>query len=100
MLTIRLSRQGRKNLVFYRVVLTEHTKPIKVWAQAVLGSYDPHKHLLTVDIATIKAWIAKGAQVSERVAKLLYAETKDALFQKFFVHRERKGVTKKEAKKA
>jgi len=55
---------------------------------------------LTVDIATIKAWIAKGAQVSERVAKLLYAETKDALFQKFFVHRERKGVTKKEAKKA
>ena len=57
------------------------------------------KHTLEVDVATIKDWIAKGAQLSERVAKLLYAHTKDALFQKFFVERTRVGKTKKEEKK-
>ena len=29
MLVIRLSRHGRKNLAVYRVVLSEHTKPVK-----------------------------------------------------------------------
>jgi hypothetical protein len=37
--------------------------------------------------------------LSERLAKLLYLQTKDQLFQKFFVHRERHGTTKKEEKK-
>jgi hypothetical protein len=32
--------------------------------------------------------------MSERVAKLLYKETNDALFQKFFVMRERKSLPK------
>ena len=99
MLSIRLSRHGRTKLPFYRVVLTEHTKPAKSGYQAVLWRFDPMKHTLEVDVATIKDWIAKGAQLSERVAKLLYAHTKDALFQKFFVERTRVGKTKKEEKK-
>jgi len=64
----------------------------------VLGGYDPIKHNLEVDVDAVKKHIAYGSQLSERVAKLLFAHTKDALFQKFFVQRERKGVTKNDKK--
>lgn len=99
MLVIRLSRHGRKNLAVYRVVLSEHTKPVKYGYQEVLWSYDPVKHLLNVDVEAITSWIKKWAKPSERVAKLLLNQTKDELFNKFIEHRERKGVTKKEEKK-
>lgn len=59
MLAIRLSRHGRKKLPFYRVVLTEHTKPVKVGYKEILGSYDPMKHILEVNVDVIKSWISK-----------------------------------------
>jgi len=96
MLVIRLSRHGRKNLAVYRVVLSEHTKPVKCWYKEVLWSYDPVKHILKVDVDSIVSWIAKWAQPSERLAKLLLKETKNELFNKFIEHRERAGKTKKE----
>jgi len=99
MLVIRLSRHGRKNLAVYRVVLSEHSKPVKYGYKEVLWSYDPLKHTIQVDIPSIIARIKKWAQPSERVAKLLFNETKDDFFKKFIEHRERKGVTKKEEKK-
>ena len=99
MLTIRLSRQGRTKRPFYRIVLTEHTKPVKFWYKEILGHFDPLNHKLEVQVEQIKAWIEKGAKPSERVAKLLLNETKDPLFEKFFEKVERKWQTKKEAKK-
>ena len=99
MLVMRLSRHGRKNLAVYRVVLSEHTKPVKFGYTSVLGSYDPLQHKLTADVDTILSWIAKGAKPSERLAKLLYKDTKNEIFSKFITHRERKGVTKNEDKK-
>lgn len=99
MLVIRLSRQGRKNLAVYRVVLSEHTKPVKFGYKEVLWSYDPVKHALNVDTDAIVAWIKKWAKPSERLAKILLKETKNELFNKFIEHRERKGVTKKGEKK-
>lgn len=99
MLVIRLSRHWRKNLAIYRVVLSEHTKPVKFWYKEVLWSYDPQKHEFKADVESIISWIGKWAQPSERVAKLLLKETKNELFNKFIEHRERKGTTKKEEKK-
>ncbi len=99
MLVIRLSRHGRTNLAFYRVVLSEHTKPVKYGYKEVLWSYDPVKHILKVDTDAIVSWIKKWAKPSERLAKILLKETKNELFNKFIEHRERKGVTKKEEKK-
>lgn len=90
MLAIRLSRHGRSKRPFYRVVLTEHTKPAKSGYKQVLGSFDPMKHLFEADVVAIKELIAQGAQPSERVAKLLFQSTKDEFFQKYFVERERK----------
>ena len=94
MLTIRLSRHGRSKRPFYRIVLTEHTKSAKFWYKEVLGSYDPLHHKLEADVEAIKTWVSKGSQMSERVAKLLYKETNDTLFQKFYVMRERKSLPK------
>lgn len=59
MLVIRLSRTGRTNLASYRVVLTEHTKPVKSGYKEILGSYDPHAHKLDVDTEAIVSWIEK-----------------------------------------
>ena len=95
MLTIRLSRQGRTKQPFYRVVLTEHTKPAKSGYQQVLWRYNPLNDEAKYDIEAIKSWIEKWAKPSERLARLLFAETKDELFQKYFVHRTRTAKKKK-----
>jgi uncharacterized protein YdaU (DUF1376 family) len=42
---------------------------------------------MDVNLDEVKLWISKGAQPSERVAKLLYADTKDELFKKYFQER-------------
>ena len=39
------------------------------------------------DLDEIKLWLSKWAQLSERVAKLLYANTKDDMFKKYFTER-------------
>lgn len=44
----------------------------------------------------MKEWVSKGAQLSERVAKLLYNETKDDAFKKFIVVRQSTKKSKKE----
>ncbi len=98
MLTIRLSRHGRSKRPFYRVVLTEHTKAVKSGYMEVLGSYDPLKHVFAANVDSIKGYISKGAQLSERVAKLLFKETNDEMFKKFYKEIERKGVKKNEKK--
>ena len=41
MLKIRLSRAWKKNMPFFRVVLTEHTAAVKHWYKEVLGFYNP-----------------------------------------------------------
>jgi len=96
MLRIRLSRHGRTHKPFYRVVLTEHTKPVSSGYQVVLGWYDPINHKQDLDIEAVKEWISKGAQPSERVAKLAYKLSQDETFKKFFRIRDRQRPKKKE----
>lgn len=98
MLIIRLSRHWRTKRPFYRVVLTEHTKPAKYWYKEVLWSYDPLSHKLEVETDKIKSYIEKWSQVSDRVAKLLFKETKDKLFEKFFTEKTKNRKPKKESK--
>lgn len=90
MLKIRLARGWRKWLPFYRIVLTEHTKPAQCGYKLVLWRFNPIAHTMEADVDAIKNWISKWAQLSERVAKLLYAETKDKLFTKYFIERQSK----------
>ena len=87
MLKIRLARHGRKNLPFYRIVLTEHTRPAQSGYKLVLWRYNPIAHEMDVNLDEVKLWLSKWAQLSERVAKLLYAKTKDDMFKKYFTER-------------
>ena len=85
MQTIRLSRWWRKNLPFFRIVLTDHRKPVKSWYTDVLWRYNPLRHESEVDTTKMLALIANGTHVSSRVAKLAYNKSKDETFKKFFV---------------
>ncbi len=73
MLKIRLQRTGRKNRPFYRVVVAEHSAPVKGNIIDQLGSYDPLEKPWRFDVDTDKVleWIKKGAKPTNTVARLL-----------------------------
>jgi len=72
MLKIRLSRAWKRNMAFFRVVLTDHTKAAKHGYKEVLGFYNPFtKEFKLKDLAKIKWYVANGVQFSPRVEKLL-----------------------------
>jgi len=95
MLKIRLARHGRTKKPFYRVVLTEHTRPVQSGYTQVLGWFDPIAHKMEFQVNEIKAYIEKGAKPSERVAKLLYQATNDKFFAQYYEERTRVKITKK-----
>jgi len=103
MLKIRLSRTGKHKTPFFRVVLTEHTNPVKSGYKLVLGRYDPLKHISKIDAEKVKEWIAKWAQPSNRVAKLLKKETNDTFWDKYITlstaHRKPKNAPEEEETK-
>jgi small subunit ribosomal protein S16 len=72
-LRIRLQRSGRKNRPNYRLVVAEHTAPVKGHYIDSIGSFDPlvEKHGLVVDTAKMQEWIKKGAKPTNTVARLL-----------------------------
>ena len=96
MLKIRLARHWRRNRPFFRVVLTERTKPANSWYIEVLWHRDPINKDLKIDVEKAKYWISKGAQPSERVAKMLFNITQDEMFKKFFRYVERNRPKKKQ----
>jgi small subunit ribosomal protein S16 len=75
-LKIRLSRGGAKKRPFYRVVVADSRMPRDGRFIERLGTFDPLRpkddaSRLVLDAEKAKAWIAKGAQPSDRVARLL-----------------------------
>ncbi len=72
MLKIRLSRAGKKNMPFFRVVLTEHTRAAKHGYKEVLGFYNPFsKEFKIKDLDKVKQYASNGVQFSPRVQKLM-----------------------------
>ena len=72
MLKIRLSRAGKRNMPFFRVVLTEHTKAAKHWYKEVLGFYNPlTKEFNIKDLVKVKTFVSNWAQFSPRMEKLM-----------------------------
>src|SRR3989338_3272849 len=72
MLSIRLTRVGKKNAPSYRLIVIEKTRD--PWAKAleILGNYNPRQEPpeITFDIERIKHWLSKGAEVSDTVWNL------------------------------
>lgn len=75
-LKIRLSRGGAKKRPFYRVVIADARCPRDGRFIEKIGTFDPLKakdaaDRLVLDTEKAAAWIAKGAQPTDRVARLL-----------------------------
>jgi small subunit ribosomal protein S16 len=75
-LKIRLSRAGAKKRPFYRIVVADSRMPRDGRFIERLGIYDPLKAKdaegrIVLDEEKAKVWIAKGAQPTDRVARLL-----------------------------
>jgi small subunit ribosomal protein S16 len=70
---IRLARHGSKKNPVYRVVVADSRVQRDGRTIEEIGKYNPQHEPSLVDIDTDKAraWIAKGAQPTETVAKLL-----------------------------
>ncbi|HEY0703613.1 MAG TPA: 30S ribosomal protein S16 [Candidatus Acidoferrales bacterium] len=73
MLTIRLSRIGKKKRPFYRVIVTEKTRPRNGRFVEIVGTYDPLKTPALIDLKRdrVDYWLSKGAQPSDTVRSFL-----------------------------
>jgi len=72
-LRIRLSRIGKKKHPFYRVIVTEKTRPRNGRFVEIVGTYDPQKKPAAVNLndERVKYWLDKGAQPSDTVRSFL-----------------------------
>jgi small subunit ribosomal protein S16 len=70
---IRLARVGARKQPYYRVVVIEKDRARNGRSVEVVGTYNPRTSPASVDLKLerIEYWKGKGAQPSERVAKLL-----------------------------
>ena len=71
MLKIKLSPIGKKHEPHYRIVVADENSKLTGRAIAILGHFHPLTHQITADTDLVKAWIAKGAQPSEKIRRLL-----------------------------
>jgi small subunit ribosomal protein S16 len=73
---IRLARVGSKKNPVYRVVVADSRSPRDGRFIEIIGRYNPQSDpsLIDLDEAKVKDWIAKGAQPSETVRRLLKAK--------------------------
>jgi small subunit ribosomal protein S16 len=70
---IRLMRMGKKKQPTYRVVAADSRSPRDGRFIEILGTYEPRAEpsVILIDTAKVVRWLSKGAQPTERVAKLL-----------------------------
>jgi len=78
MLTIRMARAGTKKRPFYHIVVADSHSPRDGRFIERLGYFNPllpkdKEERLKFDIEKAKAWMAKGAQPSDRVKRFLDA---------------------------
>jgi small subunit ribosomal protein S16 len=73
---MRLTRVGSKKNPIYRVVVADSRSPRDGRFIDIVGRYNPQHEpsLIEFDEAKVKEWLAKGAQPSQPVARLLKAK--------------------------
>jgi len=74
MVKIRMARMGRKGVPFYRVIVIESKKARDGEYIENVGYYDPRSKNLRINRDRVEYWIAKGAQPTNTVAKLIAKE--------------------------
>jgi small subunit ribosomal protein S16 len=70
---IRLARVGARKQPYYRIVVIDKERARNGRAVEIVGTYNPRTTPTSIDLKRdrIDHWVSKGAQVSDRVGKLL-----------------------------
>lgn len=75
MVTIRLSRGGSKKRPFYHLAVTDSRSPRDGKFIEHVGFFNPvargQEERVRIDRERVAFWVARGAQLSDRVAQLL-----------------------------
>jgi small subunit ribosomal protein S16 len=73
MVKVRLARAGSKKRPFYHIVITDKENPRDGRFIESIGYYDPSRPITEakVDRARLDYWVGVGAQVSDRVGKVV-----------------------------
>lgn len=74
MLKIRLSRVGKRNDPSFRIVVTEHYKPVKSGFIEHIGFYNPQTKTFQINKEKLESWTKKGATYSIAINNLLVRE--------------------------
>ena len=82
MVTIRLARTGAKKRPFYHIVVADSRRARDGRYIERVGFFNPiatgGEERLRVERERVDYWVSKGAQASDRVAKLLKEQAKAA----------------------
>lgn len=77
-LKIRLARRGTKKRPFYQIVVADSRSPRDGRFIEKIGTYNPmlakDQKRYDLDVEAAKAWLAKGALPTDRVARFFDAE--------------------------
>ena len=70
---LRLTRVGSKKNPIYRVVVADSRSPRDGRFIEIVGRYNPQTEPSTIELDEdkVRAWLAKGAQPTDSVARLL-----------------------------
>jgi len=73
---LRLTRVGSKKNPIYRVVAADSRSPRDGRFLDIVGRYNPQPDPSVIDLdeAKVKDWLAKGAQPTDAVARLIKAK--------------------------
>ncbi len=73
MVSIRLSRTGKKGRATFRFIVSDKQRDTLAPALEILGWYDPHTNPGTIEVKAdrVQYWLSKGAQASPSVHNLL-----------------------------
>ncbi len=73
MLMIRLARFGARKQPYYRVVVIEKDRARNGRSIEVVGTYNPRTNPASITLKRdrVDYWTSKGAQLSDRVGKLV-----------------------------
>lgn len=75
MVTIRLSRTGAKKNPYYHIVVIDSRKKLSGRPLERLGYFNPsatgQEVPFKIELERVDYWVSQGAQLSDRVAKLI-----------------------------
>lgn len=73
MLKIKLQPTGKRHQRYYRIVVAEGKSKLSGKVIDSIGSYNPHdpENKMVIKKADYEAWLAKGAQPTDTIRKLV-----------------------------